>query len=137
MSSYVPVALATIIIMLTAMLIVMVMTCEPAKSKLRTGPRPIVGQSTLPPDKHKHLISDMLPGDIGYVVPWAIQVGPDRKMWISPAFPVHDNPSGTAHVMIGMPKSKKYVHVEASSISDDDKYISGHLSDNVLPIKMV
>jgi len=49
-------------------------------------------------------IKDMIEGEVGWTVPWAMYADYDGSLWLNGSYTLQENPGGTVEMMI----SKKY-----------------------------
>jgi len=59
-----------------------------------------MNQSILPESFEENTIRHMLPGDVGYTVPWAMWADTDRCLWINGKYSVDSTPGGTVCMFI-------------------------------------
>lgn len=72
--------------------------------------------SRLPEAYEENTIAEMLPGDEGYTVPWAMWADEDRVLWINGKYSFTKNVFGTSHLRIK--RTQAGVIVYQNSIGD-------------------
>lgn len=77
-------------------------------------PPPTSMQTTLPASMHARTIDTMEVGDFGYVVPWAMWVDTESRMWLNPKYPL-GHLEGTSTMRVERRDDGFYVWLSADS----------------------
>jgi len=94
----------------------------------------------LPESFEENTIEQMLPGDRGYTVPWAMFPDQNRVLWINGHYTIDSEPFGTGHMLIE--RTKTGVIVYQNTIGDHKYQIpsgetSWSKSDYKLPVEQL
>ena len=79
--------------------------------------------SYLPEDMEETTIAQMVPGQEGYTVPWAMWADSERQLWINGKYDIQKSPFGTAHMHIKMSQNKTIIVYKNSIVGE--KYSLG------------
>ncbi|MHC4620578.1 MAG: hypothetical protein ACYTEQ_22755 [Planctomycetota bacterium] len=95
----------------------------------------------LPETYEEETIIGMLPGDVGYTVPWAMWADKERELWVNGNYTIDSKPGGPGRTTnMRIERTKIGVIVYQSTIGDY-KYSVGERgwdhSPNKLPVELV
>ena len=59
-----------------------------------------IANALLSDDIEERTISQMLPGESGWALPWGMYADTDRKLWLNGKYGIHDEPGGTVEMRV-------------------------------------
>jgi hypothetical protein len=86
--------------------------------------------SVLPETYEEETIEKMLPGEVGYTVPWAMWADANRVLWLNGHYGITARPHGTSHLRVERTKAGAIVYQETIH---DHRYSVGASSWDGVP----